>query len=220
VTTDRPWLAAAAVGRYPLLLALIAVDVGALLVLTPENGGLIALAALTAATLVLGVLAADAPLRIVRIAVVAGLLGIASAIGQAALGTDPLESVTWASLSALIIGAMLAIGRDILLAERVSQDTLVAAVCFYVLIGLAFAFAGLAVNAATGTFFAQDGPHPPADFVYFSYIVLATVGFGDLSPAGQLPRAVVVLEAIAGPIFLVTALARLVSLYSAPRADE
>jgi hypothetical protein len=220
VTTDRPRLAAAAVGRYPLLLALIAVDVGALLVLTPEDGGLIALAALTAATLVLGVLAADAPQRIVRIAVVAGLLGIASAIGQAALGTDPLESVTWASLSALIIGAMLAIGRDILLADRVSQDTLVAAVCFYVLIGLAFAFASLAVNAATGTFFAQDGPHPPTDFVYFSYIVLATVGFGDLSPAGQLPRAIVVLEAIAGPIFLVTALARLVSLYSAPRADK
>jgi hypothetical protein len=83
----RPRPATAAVGRYPLLLALIAVDVGALLVLSPANGGLIALAALTTATLVLGVLAAGAPQRIVRIAVVAGLLGITSALGQAILGT-------------------------------------------------------------------------------------------------------------------------------------
>jgi hypothetical protein len=215
-TKQRPWLATTAVGRYPLLLALIAVDVGSLLVLTPADGGLVVLAALTAATLVLGVLAADAPQRVVRIAIVAGLAGIASAVGQATLGTGWLETVTWASLSALIVGAMLAIGRDILRATMVSLDTLVAAVCLYVLIGLAFAFLDLAVNAALGTFFAQEGPHPPADFVYFSYVVLSTVGFGDLSPAGQLPRAVVVLEAIAGPIFLVTALARLVSLYSAP----
>jgi hypothetical protein len=55
----------------------------------------------------------------------------------------------------------------------------VAAVRFYVLIGPAFAFADLAVAAATGQSFAQEGPHPWADFAYFSYIVLATVGIGD-----------------------------------------
>jgi prepilin signal peptidase PulO-like enzyme (type II secretory pathway) len=38
------------------------------------------------------------------------------------------------------------------------------------------------------SFFAQPGQHGPADFAYFSYITMATVGYGDLSPATGLPR--------------------------------
>lgn len=213
--TDVGARAAAAAGRYPLLLVVIAADLAVLLVLPVENWGLVLVASLTAATLVLGVLAAAATPNMVRVAIVAAALGLASAAGQVIAGTDLFEALMWLSLSALIIGAIAAIGRDILRSNHVTMDTLIAAVCLYTLVGLAFAFVQMAINADSGNFFAQDGPHSPADFVYFSYIVLSTVGFGDLSPAAGLPRAIVVMESIAGPIFLVTALARLVSLYSA-----
>lgn len=207
-------------GHYPIVLAVIAIDVLVLLVLPMSEIWLVLTSALTAATLVLAVLAAQAAGPLVRLSIVVGVLGIAAAVGQVIIGAAWLEAITWATLSGLIVGAMLAIGADVLRATEVRRETLIAAVCFYVLIGLAFAFVGLAVNAATGTFFVQDGTHPPADFVYFSYVVLTTVGFGDLSPAGQLPRAIAILEAIAGPIFLVTALARLVSLYSVSRQAD
>ena len=56
--------------------------------------------------------------------------------------------------------------------------------------------------------------HGPADFAYFSYITMATVGYGDLTPATGLPRTNAVLEALLGQIFLVVLVARLVGMYT------
>jgi hypothetical protein len=42
---------------------------------------------------------------------------------------------------------------------------------------------------------------------------LTTVGFGDLTPYTEFARSVVVLEALTGQIFLVTLVARLVTLF-------
>jgi len=64
-----------------------------------------------------------------------------------------------------------------------------------------------------GSFFAQEGPHTQSEFVYFSFVSLTTLGFGDLSPAVGLPQALTVLEALTGQIFLVTLVARLVTLW-------
>ena len=50
-----------------------------------------------------------------------------------------------------------------------------------------------------------------ADFLYFSYVTLTTVGYGDLTAAGGFGRAVAVLEALLGQVYLVTVVALLVS---------
>ena len=44
-------------------------------------------------------------------------------------------------------------------------------------------------------------------------MTLTTLGFGDLSPAVGLPQALVAMEALLGQIFLVTLVARLVTLW-------
>jgi Ion channel len=62
-------------------------------------------------------------------------------------------------------------------------------------------------------FFAQPGPHQKSEYPYFSFVALTTLGFGDLSPSVGLPQALTVLEALAGQIFLVTLVARLVTLW-------
>jgi hypothetical protein len=49
--------------------------------------------------------------------------------------------------------------------------------------------------------------------VYFSFVALTTLGFGDLSPSVGLPQALTVLEALLGSIFLVTLVSRLVTLW-------
>jgi hypothetical protein len=54
--------------------------------------------------------------------------------------------------------------------------------------------------------------------LYFSFVALTTLGFGDLSPAVGLPQALTVIEALLGSIFLVTLVARLVTLWV--RQDE
>jgi hypothetical protein len=98
--------------------------------------------------------------------------------------------------------------------RRITAETVLGALCAYVLIGLLFAFLYLAVQELRdGSFFAQPGSHAQSEYVYFSFVALTTLGFGDLSPAVGLPQALTVLEALLGQVFLVTLVARLVTLW-------
>ena len=112
--------------------------------------------------------------------------------------------------------------------RHVNIETMFGAIDVYILIGLFFAslFIGIADASAhhggelfAQRFFAQPGPHPNSDYLYFSFIVLTTVGFGDLTPHTELARTVVVLEALVGQIFLVTLVARLVSLFGLEKPE-
>jgi ion channel len=97
---------------------------------------------------------------------------------------------------------------------RVTHETVLGALCAYVLIGLLFAFVYLAVNDfRTDPFFAQPGEHTQSEYLYFSFVTLTTLGFGDLSPSVGLPQALTALEALLGQVFLVTMVARLVTLW-------
>lgn len=98
--------------------------------------------------------------------------------------------------------------------RQITHETVFGALCAYVLVGLLFAFVYLAVDELRdGPFFAQTGEHSQSEFLYFSFVALTTLGFGDLSPAEGLPQALTVLEALTGQIFLVTLVARLVTLW-------
>jgi hypothetical protein len=97
---------------------------------------------------------------------------------------------------------------------RVTSETVLGALCAYVLIGLLFAFVYLAVdNVRDAPFFAQPGTPDQGEFLYFSFVALTTLGFGDLTPSEGLPQALTVLEALIGSVFLVTLVARLVTLW-------
>jgi hypothetical protein len=97
---------------------------------------------------------------------------------------------------------------------QVTAKTLLGAISVYILLGLVFSYSDYAVQLVGGSsFFAQSGTHDAPDFVYYSYITMTTVGYGDLSPAVGLPRTMAVIEALTGQIFLVVLVARLVSMY-------
>lgn len=97
---------------------------------------------------------------------------------------------------------------------RVTSETVLGALCAYVLIGLLFAFVYIAVNDFRDTpFFVQPGTPDQGEFLYFSFVALTTLGFGDLTPSEGLPQALTVLEALIGSVFLVTLVARLVTLW-------
>jgi voltage-gated potassium channel len=103
--------------------------------------------------------------------------------------------------------------------SRVTSETILGATCAYILFGLLFAFVFLALGELRDApFFAQPGPHEASEYLYFSFVALTTLGFGDLSPAVGLPQALTVIEALLGSVFLVTLVARLVTLWV--RQDE
>jgi hypothetical protein len=88
-----------------------------------------------------------------------------------------------------------------------------AAICVYLLIGLGYAavygFIG-AVDPA-GLFGPQDGAGTSVIRLYFSFITLCTVGYGDYVPHANIARMTTVTEALIGQVYLVTIVALLVS---------
>jgi hypothetical protein len=130
------------------------------------------------------------------------------------INSGSLVGLTYLLPVGLLVTATLPITlRRILRQKRVTYETVLGALCTYVLLGLLFAFAYLAVNDLSGPFFSQPDPHAQSEYLYFSFVTLTTLGFGDLSPDVGLPQGLTVLEALSGQIFLVTMVARLVTLW-------
>jgi hypothetical protein len=58
------------------------------------------------------------------------------------------------------------------------------------------------------------GPAPvSSELLYFSFVTLTTVGYGDITPVGSYARSLAILEGISGVLFVATFVARLVALY-------
>jgi voltage-gated potassium channel Kch len=66
-------------------------------------------------------------------------------------------------------------------------------------------------------FFAQHVAPSNVDFLYFSFVTLTTLGYGDFTPATDIGKVMVTFEALIGQVFLVTLVARLVSMYGVAR---
>lgn len=132
---------------------------------------------------------------------------------QAAFGRHGGDGSTFI-MFALVLLAPIAIVHRILRHETVGLETILGSICVYVLIAIAFAGIYGAVNETEPTgFFAQKIEPNNVDFLYFSFVTITTVGYGDLTAGTSTGRVLVTFEAVVGQIFLVTLVARLVSLY-------
>lgn len=206
------------VDRYGLLFFLVVVDYVSLL-LIPDGGWGRFIAFLTVSVTALFAIDVSDVSRKVRITV--RCMVAVLPILMLAYPLDPtlMRSLIYAGCGIVLATTPVLILMRILGHERVNMATMFAAIDVYVLIGLVFAMLYLASSHIPnqGPFFAQGRHQDRSNYVYFSYIVMTTVGFGDLTPATKLGKTLVVTEALLGQIFLVTAVARIVSLYGQSR---
>lgn len=201
-----------------LLLLLVTFLVGA----SAANGPWeqIVTVALQGITLVVALAASGVPHRLRRVAVafvVAGFLVSLIAIPWNGRGT--VSSAGFINM-VLVAGAPIAIGWSAVRRRVIDVQTILAALCIYVLVGMFFAFLYSGIgNAASMPFFAQEAHATSADYQYFSFVTLTTTGYGDLTAASNLGRSFAVLEALTGQIYLVTIVALLVSNLRGRRSD-
>ena len=113
---------------------------------------------------------------------------------------------------------LVAVLRRILVHQEVTLETICGALCAYLLLGMMFG-AGYGALADLGTqqLFVQLANPTIPERQYFSFTTLTTLGYGDVTAATDIGRAVATLEAICGQIFLVTLIARLVANFAGLR---
>ena len=102
--------------------------------------------------------------------------------------------------------------RDIRQEHEVTMRTLSGVLAIYLLLGMFFSFVdgGVAV-LESGPYFAGDPDPKRSDFLYFSYVTLSTVGYGDLAPVTEVGRMLAVSESLLGQIYLVTVVGLIVA---------
>jgi voltage-gated potassium channel len=203
--------------RYGLVLVLIILPIGFSLAAPPDKAWTRALTVLLFAVAIIVSLAVAHAKRRMQLTAQAMLVVVAiSAVVDAIVGSSTSGGVTRAVLGLLIALAPFALARGVirhLRAERtVTLDAVYGAIAIYLLIGAFFATIDAAVGQlGSDPFFTQLKDPAFEQYMYFSYVTLATVGYGDFTPATSLARALAVTEALAGQLYLVTIVAVLVS---------
>jgi len=125
----------------------------------------------------------------------------------------------WKAL--LLLLAVVMVVRRVLARPTVTIQSIYGALSAYLITGLMFASCYAAIEHLGHTdFFAGGQPANTETFQYFSFTTLTTLGYGDFTAAGSGGRAIAVLEALTGQVFLATLVARLVAAYRNPEKPE
>ena len=140
---------------------------------------------------------------------------VAIAVGGAALSL--LTGNAAGSAAASLIGLLLAFTAPLAILRRIGQSSTITvrvvlgALAIYLLLGLTYAYLYPLIHYITREpFFVQTTTPESVDYVYFSYVTLTTVGYGDFTAATSVGRMVAVSEALGGQLYLVSAVALLV----------
>jgi hypothetical protein len=156
--------------------------------------------------------------------VVAAVLGVTSPLltlavppAETSLALALFEGALWAAQSAWVAWLLL---RHLFSTVRVTLDEFAGAVAAYMFIGFAFAnLQGLIflLDDQSLVFnYLEPGARPEfSHVVYFSFVTLATLGYGDVAPGNHVARLLAVLESIIGLMYMAILVARLVGLHTA-----
>ncbi|MEZ5075399.1 MAG: potassium channel family protein [Solirubrobacterales bacterium] len=140
--------------------------------------------------------------------VLAALASIATFVGIA----DSDGPALYSANCVLYFIAPAAVVRHLVARRVVDVQTILGAIAAYLLIGMFFAFTYRLVGSIQGgPFFGADGDGTIDQDLFFSFVTMLTIGYGNLVPAGNPGQSLAVAEGLVGQLFLVVAVAKAVS---------
>jgi hypothetical protein len=210
--------------RFAMLFLLITVTIGLLLLVDISSVAsgwsevlAILVTVLTGLMLLLAVSASGARHRIIVVSRVVVAFTVAAAVLSALAGGQAASiGLVWVLL---IVATPFLVLRRVLEHTEVTSETLFGAVSVYLLVAIAGTYLFLLIQVLSqDDFFGSD--QPTTAFMYFGLVTISTLGYGDLTPVGEVARAAAATLAVVGQIYLVVVVARLVSLYGGVRRKE
>jgi hypothetical protein len=228
MTHAHRWLDHAAtlrIGSMAALLSLLVLSVFVVPFTIAPTGALARIAQDVLLSLILlsGVVAiSDHRAQLVPIALVAGVAIVVRWTGwffPLGIATELRGETALVSLG--ILGAV--IGINVFGAGTVTFDRILGAIVLYILIGVvcseAYQLISIRVLGAYAVIPHGDSPADRSTWIYFSFVTLTTVGYGDITPVAHAARSLAILEALIGQLYPAIVLARLVSLQVARRGS-
>jgi len=132
--------------------------------------------------------------------------------------TDLDEILFGANVLDVVLAILMtyAVHRSVIRANRPATDRILGAICVYLLLG--FAWAAIYSTIATalpGSFRVPDGfemANNSTSFIYYSFVTLSTLGYGDITPATRLAGTAAWIEAITGQLYVAITIASLLAV--------
>lgn len=113
------------------------------------------------------------------------------------------------------------VAKQVLFTGSITRNDIVGAICIYILLGLIWAILYLFIaQAAPGSFNGLSQAPWQENFaaaVYFSFVTITTLGYGDISPIMPLARSLVVMEAVVGVFYMAILVASLIGVRMSDR---
>jgi voltage-gated potassium channel len=212
-----------ALGRHSAMLASLILLLTALPLGHAITGGHVRFPVLLALVLTTAVIVNSHQRWIFLVTLVIGVGAISGTAYSAYTGSEFVRIASDISSLALLGLTTLVMFNSLLSAEHVSQDTVIGGICVYLLIGLCFALSFILITDLSPGALMQDGAplvrsaaDPSAHAttcLYFSFVTLTTLGYGDITPVGDVAHMFAVAEAVIGQLYLAIFVARLIALY-------
>jgi len=137
--------------------------------------------------------------------------------------SDVFKIVAFAAIFAFICAIVFFLVRHIARSKNVTSTIIISAINGYLLMGLLGALlldiadtAGGSLTAGSGSpgiKFAGSAVPVFHDYMYFSFVTLTTLGYGDITPASAATKSVALMIAVAGQLYLTILIAMLVGKY-------
>lgn len=167
--------------------------------------------------LMIGVWSLHGVRRLFLLGIVLMTLGVGGNVfALAGAGT----SFVYLSLCSYIIFLLLTISlaiRQVMRSKTVDANSIIGAVCIYLLLGVIWALFYVLVNILIpGSFSVQISGSAFAQlqaFLYYSFVTLTTLGYGDIAPISGTARALSTIEAILGQFYIAILVAGLVAAF-------
>ncbi len=209
----RTWRHSSLQGRVTPLLIGMLILLPLYPILEGERGahsGLIVQVAFTA-LIALGVwAAAGGPWLLVISLVLAIPAVILNFVSVQYAGTEVLDAVFGLLFFLFATSSLI---RVVVLGRISHNDLVKGGIAIYLLIGLTFMHMYRVIDAVNPNAFAfpqgQERCGNWADYLYYSFTTLTTLGYGDIQPVGRFAQSVSITEAITGPLFIAIFIAAL-----------
>lgn len=151
---------------------------------------------------------------LLNIGVVIVILSTATALASSFSNHSIFRIFQLSLMGLFFLGMAVTVLKEVLASNKINNNQIIGAVCVYLLVGVSwavlYAFIILMDPSALSNIQGLGWPAQFSDLIYFSFVCLSTLGFGDISPVTPIARFAVYIEALVGQFYLAILVASLI----------